>query len=105
MYSGTTAISVGFPAPNIPVYCFYGTGTDTPKTLIYNGSFPNVPPVKVVMGGGDGIVNLRSAQTCLMWKEDPKKSNHLLVRNSRALAIVHTTAVLADIEAVVSADL
>ena len=107
MYMGTTAISVGFPAPNVPVYCFYGTGIDTPKTLVYNSSFPNVPPVKEIMGDGDGIVNLRSAETCLMWKDDPKQAKSFTSQAFSGvshLAIVQTTTVLADIEAVVSAD-
>ena len=52
MYTVTAAITVGFPAPNAPVYCFYGTGIDTPKTVVYNSSFPNVPPVYADLQGG-----------------------------------------------------
>ena len=107
MYIGTAAISVGFTAPNVPVYCFYGTGIDTPKTLLYNSSFPDIDPVGEITDDGDGVVNLRSLETCLMWREDPEQTDPFVSRTFsgvRHLIIVQNATVLAEGEAVVIAD-
>ncbi|GLJ28382.1 hypothetical protein SUGI_0558430 [Cryptomeria japonica] len=46
-------------APKVPVTLIFGTGIDTPETLIYNkGGFDNQP--EIIMGDGDGTVNLCS---------------------------------------------
>ena len=72
MYTGITGINEGFPAPNVPVYCFYGTNLSTPESFIYNASFPDVDPEMVLYGDGDSVVNLRSSEICLRWREQPQ---------------------------------
>ena len=69
MYTGITGINEGFPAPNVPVYCFYGTNFTTPESFIYNSSFPDVDP-EIVFGDGDGLVNLLSSEVCLRWSQE-----------------------------------
>ena len=69
MYTGITSINEGFPAPNVTVYCFYGTGLLTPESFIYNASFPDVDP-EIMRGDGDGTVNLRSSEVCLQWSQE-----------------------------------
>ena len=68
MYTGITSINGGFPAPNVPVYCFYGTNLPTPESFIYNSSFPDVDP-EIVFGDGDVVVNLLSSEVCLRWSQ------------------------------------
>ena len=68
MYTGTMNISAGFPAPNVPVYCFYGTNVSTAESFIYNSSFPDVDP-EVVYGDGDSVVNLLNSEICLGWSQ------------------------------------
>ena len=69
MYTGTLAINEGFPAPNVSVYCFYGTNFSTPESFIYNSSFPDVDP-ETVFGDGDGVINLLSSEVCLRWSQE-----------------------------------
>ena len=59
------------------------------------------------MGNGDGVVNLRSAENCLRWKEDPKQTQPFASQafsGVKHLAILENTSVLAEIEAVVTTD-
>ncbi|MBN3306800.1 PAG15 phospholipase, partial [Amia calva] len=51
--------------PGVAVHCLYGSGVDTPETLVYT-DFPDKEP-KVLNGDGDGTVNLISATQCKRW--------------------------------------
>ena len=68
MYLGIANINKGYPAPNVPVYCFYGTNVSTPETLIYFSDDLNSEPAEVADEPGDGVVNQRSAEVCLSWQ-------------------------------------
>ena len=69
MYTPTTSINAGFPAPNVSVYCFYGTNSSTSESFIYNASFPNVDP-EVIFGDGDSVVNIQGSEICLGWSQE-----------------------------------
>ena len=60
-------INGNYPAPNVPVYCFYGDGVPTPETFTYGTGFPG-RVTNVTTGNGDGVVNSRSSEVCLNWK-------------------------------------
>ncbi|KAF8689258.1 hypothetical protein HU200_042049 [Digitaria exilis] len=47
------------PSPRVPVACVVGVGVDTPEMLAYPGDNFDVAP-RMVMGDGDGLVNLAS---------------------------------------------
>eukprot|EP00731_Ephydatia_muelleri_P005234 Em0002g1410a len=68
IYSGIASINAGFPPPNVPTYCFYGTEVATPESFVYGSGFPDSAPSQVIKGDGDGTVNRRSAEVCLKWK-------------------------------------
>lgn len=55
--------------PNVPMSCIYGVSSDsTPNRFIYGeNDFPDNSP-KVVLGEGDGTVNLESLQLCAVFK-------------------------------------
>ena len=55
-YTQFTEIDMLRPAPNVPTYCFYGLGVDTPMTFVYDDGFPNSRPT-VILGDGDNSVN------------------------------------------------
>ncbi|XP_068689342.1 lysosomal phospholipase A and acyltransferase-like [Montipora foliosa] len=56
-------------APNVTVYCLYGTGVDTAESFTFGkGEFPDTQP-KVSYGNGDGTVNIRSLQACGKWNQ------------------------------------
>ena len=72
MYSsGIADINAGYPAPKVPVYCFYGTGLKTPEKFDYSNGFDKDP--EVTKGDGDGIVNLLSSEVCLKWKSEQRQ--------------------------------
>ena len=73
IYSGIASINAGFSAPNVPTYCFYGTGVDTPESFVYGSGFPDSAPSQVINGDGDGVVNLRSSEVCLKWRTEQQQ--------------------------------
>ena len=58
-----------YPAPNVPTYCFYGTGFDTAESFYYPQGFGKDPII--TRGPGDGLVNDLSSEVCLKWQEAP----------------------------------
>ena len=53
--------------PGVDTYCVYSYGTDTPEQLVYDeGEFPD-GDATMMMGAGDGTVNLRSLEYCKQW--------------------------------------
>ena len=57
---GFSEISMEWPAPNVPTYCFYGLGDQTPMKFVYEKGFPDTPPT-VIYGNGDKTVNQQSS--------------------------------------------
>ena len=100
IYTGITAINAGFPAPNVPVYCFYGTGVQTSQKFIYDNGFPNTAP-RIVNGDGDGTVNLLSSQVCLSWKSQTSPFTSRTFPGANHVGILKSSAVLSAIDAVV----
>ena len=59
--------------PNIKMFCFHGSGKNTPGVLNYReGYFPDYTP-DIVNDDGDGTVNLRSLQACQLWRSKQKQ--------------------------------
>jgi len=54
--------------PGVPVHCFYSRGIPTPDRLVYSldSDFPDTPAT-LVMGDGDGSVNVQSLRVCEKW--------------------------------------
>ena len=102
MYTGISVINAGFTAPNVPVYCFYGTGVQTAEIFVYDQGFPDSQPTRIVNGNGDGTVNLKSAEVCLKWKNEQTYFVSKSFSGAGHLAIVQTTAVLQAVEVVVT---
>ena len=68
IYVDAASINAEFPAPNVTVHCFYGTGVETIESLTYDIGFPDTHP-NITYGDGDGSVNTRSSEVCLKWAE------------------------------------
>jgi lysophospholipase-3 len=53
--------------PGVDTYCVYSYGIDTPNQLVYDeGEFPD-GHATMLMGPGDGTVNLMSLKFCKQW--------------------------------------
>ncbi|CAL4924092.1 unnamed protein product [Urochloa decumbens] len=59
------------PSPRVPVACVVGVGVDTPELLEYPGDGFDAAP-RMVMGDGDGLVNLASLVAVdVAWRRHP----------------------------------
>ena len=101
MYTGISAINAGFGAPNVPVYCFYGTGVQTAESFVYGQGFPDTQPT-IVYGTGDGTVNLKSAEVCLKWKTEQPNFVSKSFTGADHVGIVQNSDVLKAVELVVT---
>ena len=101
MFIGTSAINAGFSAPNVPVYCFYGTGLQTAESFVYTQGFPDSQPT-IVYGAGDQTVNLKSAEVCLKWKNEQANVVSMSFPGAEHTAIVQNNAVLNAVRIVVT---
>ncbi|XP_020790902.1 group XV phospholipase A2 [Boleophthalmus pectinirostris] len=66
MRQDTESLVSDLTPPGVETHCLYGSGVKTPETFQYSNKFPDVEPT-VVMGDGDGTVNLISALQCRKW--------------------------------------
>lgn len=62
----TETLVADLTPPGVAVHCLYGSGVPTSEAFQYSDKFPDVEPT-VVLGDGDGTVNLRSAVQCGRW--------------------------------------
>ena len=101
-------ITPNYPAPNVPTYCLYGVGVETPEMYIYDQSLEEdsvgVQPSMVVMGDGDGTVNLVSSQVCERWASMSPRYPFQSKRYDGVehISIVSNDQVIEDIRRIVS---
>lgn len=63
MWHDTREIANNLRAPNVELWCLYGSGVDTPSQVIYTDSFDKYKYLEV-QGDGDGTVNVESLRAC-----------------------------------------
>ncbi|XP_059473948.1 phospholipase A2 group XV-like [Neocloeon triangulifer] len=69
MKKDTEKYVLNFTAPGVEVHCAHGVGVKTVEKLKYTkDKFPDSTP-DLIMGDGDGTVNLRSLEGCTKWTE------------------------------------
>ena len=100
-YTQFTEIDMQRPAPNVPTYCFYGLGVETPMTFVYDDGFPNSPPT-VIPGDGDNAVNRPSSEICLQWANSVYPFNRTVFQGVGHTAILTDASVLQAIEDIVT---
>lgn len=61
---------IAMKAPNVPVYCIYGTGIDTTPYRFEYDALDGSLPTKQMNGTGDGTVPTPSSTHCKTWKQD-----------------------------------
>nr|XP_040023961.1 phospholipase A2 group XV-like isoform X2 [Gasterosteus aculeatus aculeatus] len=77
MRQDTETLVADFTPPGVAVHCLYGSGVATAEAYKYSEDFPDVEPT-VVLGDGDGTVNLWSAVQCGRWVGRQKQPVTLL---------------------------
>ncbi|VDP81782.1 unnamed protein product [Echinostoma caproni] len=104
MYLDNKGLFDGFVGPTgvDNVYCVYGTQVDTAYQLVYRpptSSIPAFPEQKpqLIMGDGDGTVDLKSLQMCHSWPgvkvvRIPGGRHRELVGDSRLIDLIQQIA-------------
>lgn len=59
-------------APGVELHCLFGTGVDTAERLVYDKTTP-LGKATIIMGDGDGTVNVRSLSACAKWADEQKQ--------------------------------
>ncbi|KAF5399114.1 Phosphatidylcholine-sterol acyltransferase (Lecithin-cholesterol acyltransferase)/ Phospholipase A [Paragonimus heterotremus] len=77
---------------DVELYCVYGTQVATMEQVIYTSSFPDELP-KLVMGDGDGTVNLRSLEVCRRWNKVnqvllPGAQHRVILQDKRLIQLI-----------------
>lgn len=72
MWHDTRDIAVNLKAPNVELWCLYGSGVDTPSKIIYDDAFEK-NKYHEIQGDGDGTVNIESLQACELFAKEQKK--------------------------------
>lgn len=72
MRQDTEPLLFDLTPPSVAVHCLYGSGIPTSESFQYSDKFPDIEPT-VVMGDGDGTVNLQSAIQCKRWVGQQKQ--------------------------------
>ena len=69
MYLRVLPLNENYPAPHVPIHCFYGVSVSTQESYAYGNGF-SANPTNINHGDGDGSLNLLSSQVCLKWQNE-----------------------------------
>ena len=78
MWHITRRIANNLTAPNVELWCLYGTGYNTPSKIIYKDAL-DTNNYSETQGEGDGTVNLESLEACEQFSTQQKKPVHTRV--------------------------
>lgn len=102
MWEDTHPLIHDLVAPGVEVHCLYGTGVDTAERLIYSKTTPT-GKATILMGDGDGTVNVRSLSACTKWAIEQKQAVYVRsFPNRDHMAVLNDPAVLDYIASVLA---
>jgi len=102
MWEDTHPLIYDLVAPGVEMHCIYGTGVDTAERLIYSKATPT-GKANILMGDGDGTVNVRSLSACSQWIGQQKKPVYVRPFPGRDhMAVLNDPAILDYIASVVA---
>ncbi|KAH0534846.1 phospholipase A2 group XV-like [Cotesia glomerata] len=97
----TEKFQANFAAPGVEMYCLHGVNVSTVERLYYKPGVTLDSYPQLILGDGDGTVNLRSLEGCLYWKTKQKQKiyhqtfagvDHMeILRNQHVLDYIKTT--------------
>ena len=103
MYLGIVPLNENYPAPHVPIHCFYGVNVSTEESYTYGNGF-GANPTNINYGDGDGSVNFLSSQVCLKWQnEQSEPFSTVTFPGVNHAQMVANTAVLEAIAEIVGA--
>ncbi|KAK6320343.1 phospholipase A2 group XV [Coregonus clupeaformis] len=76
MRQDTAPLVSALEPPGVAIHCLYGSGVPTAEGFIYT-NFPETDPT-LILGDGDGTVNLLSATQCKRWIGHQNQPVHML---------------------------
>lgn len=76
MWHDTRDIGANLKAPDVELWCLYGSGVLTPSKVIYHGPFES-NKYEEIESDGDGTVNLESLRACELFRSQQKKPVYL----------------------------
>ncbi|KAG8041536.1 hypothetical protein G9C98_002829 [Cotesia typhae] len=97
----TEKFQANFAAPGVEIHCLHGVNVSTVEKLYYKPGVTLDSYPQLILGDGDGTVNLRSLEGCLYWKTKQKQRiyhqtfagvDHMeILRNQHVLDYIKTT--------------
>ena len=69
MWHDTREIAKNLTAPNVELWCLYGSGVATPSSIVYDGHLADNKSQEI-QGDGDGTVNLESLRACEYFRKE-----------------------------------
>ncbi|XP_057334018.1 phospholipase A2 group XV-like [Microplitis mediator] len=97
----TEKFQTDFTAPGVEVHCLHGINVGTVERLYYKPGVSIDTYPQLILGDGDGTVNLRSLNGCLYWRNKQKQRiyhqpfsgvDHMeILRNQHVLDYIKTT--------------
>ncbi|XP_035654679.1 phospholipase A2 group XV-like [Oncorhynchus keta] len=76
MRQDTVPLVSALEPPGVAIHCLYGSGVPTAEGFLYT-NFPDTDPT-LILGDGDGTVNLLSATQCKRWIGHQNQPVHML---------------------------
>ncbi|KAB0798285.1 hypothetical protein PPYR_09278 [Photinus pyralis] len=98
MKKDTDPFRINITAPGVEVHCLYGINVPTVEKLYYKpGAWLDGYPV-LINGDGDGTVNRRSLEGCMLWQRMQKQPVHVVpMRNVDHMQILNSGSVISYI--------
>ncbi|CAG2203406.1 LYPLA3 [Mytilus edulis] len=103
MRQDTANLVKSLTPPGVEVHCLHGYAVPTPAKLVYTGHmWPDIYP-NVTMDGGDGTVNIRSLQGCLLWQgKQQQKIYHHQIKGVGHIEILKHKDIIAYLEKILT---
>ncbi|KAK4015285.1 phospholipase A2 group XV [Daphnia magna] len=103
MWQDTHPLVHELTAPGVEIHCIFGTGVDTAERLVYTKSTP-LGKATIIMGDGDGTVNVRSLAACSKWVNEQSQPVYVQAFPKRDhMAVLYDPVILDYIQRVVAA--
>ncbi|XP_013400988.1 group XV phospholipase A2-like [Lingula anatina] len=105
MRQDTEGLTRKLSPPGVEVHCVHGLGVKTPAAFSFTEKqWPDSQPT-VTYSNGDGTVNSRSLEGCLLWQErQPQSVYHYVIPNAEHMQLLYNADAIKIIKKVAGSD-